>query len=301
MSEKLDPKKKIIIRPGDAVIQDDDDHIISEYLNPEPKCPCCNLPGISIKINKAHLDGKTYKEIISEFNDDVRKMANRNLDEGLLSAHFTKHFNFKGAAVAAYNRKYGMKRLPAEQKQGMLTIFDALKDKNLSDIEMLDLSMQKTLGLLQELEDLKKERIENKMTFNIDSLIMKQHQVIKDYQDQVLSKMKLFFSAKLQNKQMELMESQLKFLNQKTAAALGIDVVAMEPALAKEAERIYIKVVIKRMFRYIKETLIEVLNVDTTEMSQFFKAIESKLENIYEKINDEYQEELEKFKKKDQN
>lgn len=293
----MEENNEIIIRPSDVVLDDDKDNLVKEYINPDPKCICCNIPKVSLKINEAYLDGLSYQEIIDKFGVEVFNISQKKLTKKVLSEHFTKHFNFKGSAIAAYNRKKGMNSLaPVEQTQ-MVSVFDALTTKRINDLELLDLTMQENIKRLQELEDLKKDRIKNKRTYNIEQLIMRQVEIQKIIQEQVLSKLKLWKSSQLQNKQMELMERQLQFLDKKTASFLGLQQDVLEPALAKEAERLYLEAVITNLLKPVRATLERVFKPDTSKIAHFFKELKKKFKNLEDSINDDYQKKIKNLKR----
>lgn len=205
------PNRLIVAKPIDTLVQEDKDSIIVKYINPNPKCICCNLPGIAIKINKAYLSGSTYKQIIETFSEEVSIATGKKLEIGQLSDHFTKHFDCTGAAIAEYNRKTGLNNLPMSEQNEMKDIFSVLTQRRVSDLEVLELSMKEQIKRLQELETIKQDRINEGRTFNLENLIMKQEQIMNNLQMNVISKLKMWSKAMLQSKQTEFLDRQLQF------------------------------------------------------------------------------------------
>jgi len=296
--EQTEEKIKMTIQPADALIQDDKDNIISKYIEPDPTCICCNTPGLAIRINKAYLDGLTYDEIAEKYGDEVEKKYDRKLTSGTLSNHFSSHFNFKGAAIAEYNRKHGLNKLPLAERKDMQTVFDALVGQRINDLELLDLAMKEQIKRMQELEDIKKQRIEQKRTHNIDQLIMKQEMIMNNLQMQILSKLKIWQKAQFQSKQMEVMDRQLQFLDHKTANFLGLEqgAYALEPGLAQEAEHMYLKVVIENLIKRVRSSLISTMNPDTSQTAQFFKELNREFRGIEKSIDSEFREKIRELK-----
>lgn len=289
-------KMEMSIQPADALIEDDKDDIVSKYINPNPNCLCCNVPDISLKINQAYLNGKNYKTIIEEFSDEIKQKLGKKLDYKDLSDHFNSHFNHRGVAIAEYNRKYGMNQLvPTEQKQ-MRNIFTQLVGERINDLELLDLAMKEQIKRLKELEDLKQDRIEQKRTYQLDQLIMKQEAVTNNISTQLLSKLKIYQKAQFQSKQLEVMDKHLQFLDHKTASFLGLDSTVIEPTLAKEAERMYLKVVIENLVKRIKTAMDIVFKFDAQEKAQYFKELNRQFKGIENIINVEFQERLQNLK-----
>lgn len=281
-------KKEIAIRPLDAINEDDNDKIIFKYISPVAKCVCCNVPGVSVKINRAYLNGFGYQFIIDNHGKEVETKTGFKLTKSILSEHFTKHFNNKGAAVAEYNRKCGMNNLPVEEKEEMGGIFKALVDDKINELELFELTVREQIKRLQELEKIKGDRISENRTHNIESLIMKQQQVIDNLQSQVLTKFKIIQRAMLQSKQMEVIDKQLQFLDQKTANVLGINVGSMNAELYKEAEKLYLNIVIKNIVESVKRAVSLVLNLSGTETTHLFKEMKTQFKGIEEDINTEF-------------
>ena len=291
-------KKKIKIFPGDSVLRDDSENLVSDYIVPDPDCVCCNIPVLSIKINRAYLDGKSYTAIIEEFGEEARALG-KGLNHKNLSAHFTKHFNHKGVAIAEYNRKYGMNQLiPAERKE-MKDIFCVLVNNRINDLETLDLAMKEQIKRLKELEDLKKERIQEKRTYNLENIIMKQEAIMDNLQGKVLEKLKIWQKAQFQSKQLEIMDRQMQFLDQKTADFLGLESgpIALEPGLAREAEKVYLRIVIENLMKKIKKATDIALTISQHEKAQYFKELNLQFKGVEKDIDTEFQEKLDNFKK----
>lgn len=291
-------RKNATIQPPDSVIEEDKTDIISKYITPDAKCICCNMPGIALKINQAYLNGMTYIKIIEEFGDAVYSKIGKKLDHNILSVHFTKHFNHKGVAIAEYNRRHGMSLLPAVERRGMVDIFSSLVERRVSDLELLDLAMKEQIKRLKELEDIKKKKIEENRTYNIDQIIMKQEAIVDNLSKNILGKLQIWQKARFQTKQMEVMDQQLQFLDYKTASFLGIDQskVNLEPGLAKEAERVYLRVVIENIIKRTRDALDVVLSLSQQDKAQFFKELNRQFKGIEKDINDEFGEKLNNFK-----
>ena len=292
-------KKKVDIRPADSLTRDDRENLVSDYITPDPKCVCCNIPVLSLRINRAYLDGKNYTTIIEEFKEEVRKEIGRYLSFKDLSTHFSKHFNHKGVAIAEYNRKYGMNQLvPLEQRE-MKDIFCALVTTGINDLETLDLAMKEQVKRLKELEDLKKERIKEKRTYNLENIIMKQEAIMDNLQGKILEKLKIWQKAQFQSKQMEIMDRQMQFLDHKTADFLGLESgpIALEPGLAKEAEKVYLRIVIENLMKKIKIATDIALQVNQHEKAQYFKELNRQFKGVEKDIDVEFLEKLKDFKK----
>ena len=295
MSEE---KKKITIRPLDTILEEDKDKVIFKHITPSAKCVCCNVPGVSVKINRAYLNGFDYQYIIDTYSDEVQTKTGSPLRKSTLSEHFSKHFNDKGAAIAEYNRKCGMNNLPVEEKQEMQGIFKALVDDRINELELFEMTVREQIKRLQELENIKKNRIEEKRTHNIEALIMKQQTVIDNLQTQVLTKFKIIQKAILQSKQMEVIDKQLEFLDQKTANVLGVNIGSINMSLYKEAEQLYLNIVIKNLVERIKKTVSLMLNLTATETTQFFKELKMQFKGIEDDINSQFRVEAQKLNQK---
>jgi hypothetical protein len=283
MSDVID--KQIVVHPVDTLIEEDKESIISKYINPKVNCVCCNLPGIAIKINKAYLSGSNYKQIIEEFSEEVNLAIGKKLELSQLSEHFSKHFDCTGAAIAEFNRKVGLTKLPGDEQKEMKDIFSVLTERRINDLELLELSMKEQVKRLQELENIKNERLKEGRTFNLENLIMKQEMIMNNLQMNIISKLKMWSKAMLQSKQAEFLERQLQFLDTKTADFLGIKADAINPAIYKEAEKIYLKTVIESIIKRIKSSADHALSADQHEKAQFYKEFQRELIGIEEEIN----------------
>jgi len=290
-------KTNIVIRPGDALLKEDDTDFISKYVNPSPKCVCCNEPKLSLEINKSYLNGKSYSEIVAKYKEECLLKTGRTLNVALLSEHFTNHFNIKGVAIAEYNRKYGFSKLPAAEQSELKDIFSALVDDKVHDLELLDMAMREQVKRMKELEDLKTERIKEQRTANIDQLIMKQESIMHNLQSQLLSKLKLWQRSQFQNKQLEIMDRQLQFLDHKTASFLGLEAgIVLEPMLAKEAEKMYLKIVIENLIKRVKKALDASLSVSMQDKAQYLQELQRQFKGIEKEINDEFQSKIKDLK-----
>lgn len=291
------PQREIQISHANTVAEDDRENFIGKYIEPNPKCVCCNIPNLSLSINQAYLDGMTYAQIVEKFADAVFERSGKKLTPAILSKHFTEHFNIKGVAIAEYNRKYGMRDLSTTEQGQMKDVFSALVSKRVSDLELLDAAMREQVKRMRELEDIKKERIEQGRTYNLDNIIMKQEMIMNNLQTQVLSKLKLYQQAKVQSKQMEVMDRQLQFLDPKTASFLGFeDGMPIEPKLAKEAERLYLQVVLQNIAKIMKECLEAVLALEKSEMTQYFQEFNRRASVLEGIVDTEFKEKLKNLK-----
>jgi len=290
MPKKQDP------HPIDTLLEEDHEEIVSKYIRPKPNCPCCNLPSISIKINKAYLSGYSYKKIVDEFSGEVLLATGKKLDLGDVCEHFSKHFECSGAAIAEFNRKIGFNNLPVVEQKEMKDIFSVLAQKRVNDLELLELSMREQIKRLQELEQIKQDRINEGRTFNLENLIMKQEVIMNNLQANVISKLKMWSKAMLQSKQAEFLDHQLKFLDQKTADFLGLKSEAINPALYKEVEHLYLRIVIESVVKRIKSSVDVALSIDQHEKAQFYKEFQKELNGIEEEINKSFESKLKDLK-----
>jgi hypothetical protein len=280
-----DENKLIVVNPIDTLIEEDKDSIISKYINPKSNCLCCNLPGLSIRINKAYLSGSSYKQIIEEFAEEVNTVTGKKLELYQVSEHFSKHFDCTGAAIAEFNRKVGMNNLPVVEQKQMKDIFSVLAQRRIDDLEILELSMKEQVKRLQELETIKNDRIKEGRTHNLENLIMKQESIMNNLQMNIISKLKMWSKAVLQNKQAEFLDRQLQFLDTKTADFLGVKAESINPALFKEAEKLYLRTVIESVVKRIKSSVESSLQIDQHEKAQFYKEFQRQLSGIEEEIN----------------
>lgn len=283
-----DNKMRMIVRSIDAAIEDDDNEIVSKYIQPMEGCACCNIPGTSIKINEAYLGGFSYSKIIDMYGEEVERKTGYRLTSAIISEHFAKHFDSTGAAIAEYNRLKGQSLVPVEEQKKMVTIFDAIVKERINDIELLDLSMKEQIKRLQELENIKAERITNNRVGDLEHLIMKQEVIANNLQTQIIQKLKIWQKAQFQNKQMELMESHMQFLDSKTAAFLGIENGKMNKEMSIEIEKIYLMVVVENIVKVMSQVLDTVLQVDGNQKAQYFKEFNRNCKGIEKKINDEF-------------
>jgi hypothetical protein len=288
--------KQIIANPIDTLIEEDKDSVISKYINPRANCVCCNLPTIATKINKAYLSGSSYKQIIEEFSEEVNIACGKKLELFQVSEHFSKHFDCTGAAIAEFNRKMGLNKLPAIEQKEMKDIFSVLTQRRINDLELLELSMKEQIKRLQELETIKNDRIKEGRTFNLENLIMKQEMIMNNLQMNVIGKLKMWSKAMLQNKQAEFLDRQLQFLDTKTADFLGLQSEAVNPALFKEAEKLYLKTVIESVIKRIKSSVDCALSIDQHEKAQFYKEFQRELSGIEEEINKTFEARVRELK-----
>ncbi|MDD5649341.1 MAG: hypothetical protein PHF86_02840 [Candidatus Nanoarchaeia archaeon] len=290
------PQKKIETFPIDTLLEEDDTNIISKYINPHVNCVCCNLPEIAIKINKAYLAGSSYKQIVEEYSGEVLLATGKNLELSTVSEHFTKHFECTGAAIAEFNRKMGFSNLPVVEQNEMKDIFSVLTNRKVNDLELLELSMREQIKRLQELEKIKKDRISEGRTFNLENLIMKQETIMNNMQMNVISKLKMLSKAVLQTKQAEFFDRQLQFLDSKTADYLGLKSDDINPALYHEAECTYLKVVIENIIKRIKSAVDISLSIDQHEKAMFYKEFQKELSGIEDDIDKEFEIRLKDLK-----
>jgi hypothetical protein len=293
-----DQKMEIIIRSPDTLEQEDKDKIIAKYITPELKCVCCNLPKLALKINEAYLNGFTYQQIIDQYGEQVKDMSDKKLDMGILSEHFTKHFNFKGAAIAEYNRKRGMNSLTLKEQDGMKNIFEVLVTDNINDLEVLQLAMKEQIRRLQELEDIKTRRIKENRVFNLDGLIMKQELITNNIINNILSKLKFWQSAKSQTKTLEQRERFLDFLDKKTADFLGIEIdyIRSDPKLMKAAEKLYLNVIIEHFIKRMKDSMQMSLEINQYQIATFLKEFNRQCGGIEIEISNDFRERLKNLK-----
>lgn len=288
--------KQLEVRPIDTLIEEDKDFFISKYIQPHPECPCCNLPSTAIKINKAYLAGSTYKQIVEEFTEEVLLATGKSLELSVVSEHFSKHFECTGAAIAEFNRKMGFSNLPAVEQRDMKDIFSVLTQRKVNDLELLELSMMQQIKRLQELDEIKNERIKEGRTFNLENLIMKQETIMNNLQANVISKLKMWSKAMLQSKQAEYLDRQLQFLDPKTADFLGVQADTINPAVYKEAERLYLRTVIESLIKRIKSSVDISLSIDQHEKAQFYKEFQKELVGIEEDINKSFEAKMKDLK-----
>jgi hypothetical protein len=280
--------KLIVTNPIDTLIEEeknDKNSIISKYINPKVNCLCCNLPNIAIKINKAYLSGSSYKQIIEEFSEEVNSVTGKKLELSQVSEHFSKHFDCTGAAIAEFNRKMGLNQLPVVEQKEMKDIFSILTQRRIDDLELLELSMKEQIKRLQELETIKNDRIKEGRTHNLENVIMKQEMIMNNLQMNVIGKLKMWSKAVLQNKQAEFLDRQLQFLDTKTADFLGVKSDSLNPALYKEAEKLYLRTVIESLVKRIKSSVECALQIDQHEKAQFYKEFQRELSGIEDEIN----------------
>lgn len=289
-------KQNIESHPIDTLLEEDHDEIISKYIRPKSNCPCCNLPGIAIKINKAYLSGYTYKKIVEEFSGEVLLAIGKKLELSDVYEHFSKHFECSGAAIAEFNRKIGFNNLPLVEQKEMKDIFSVLANKRVNDLELLELSMKEQIKRLQELEKIKEDRIKEGRTFNLENLIMKQETVMNNLQANVISKLKMWSKAMLQSKQAEFLDHKLKFLDEKTADFLGLKSEAINPVLYKEVERLYLRIVIESVVKRIKSSVDVALSIDQHEKAHFYKEFQKELNGIEDEINKTFESKLKDLK-----
>jgi hypothetical protein len=182
---EIEEKEEIEIRPIDIIDVEDKDGIISKYLNPIANCPCCNLPKISIEINKAYLNGFTYTKIVEKYNADVEVKLGRRLTISALSEHFSKHLNSKGAAVAEYNRSFGMVNLPESEKNEMKQIALALKDKRLDDLTLFQRTLEEEFKIIADIDELADQRMNESRKEEAINLRMKKHEILASIRESI--------------------------------------------------------------------------------------------------------------------
>lgn len=289
-------RKNIEVHPIDTLLEEDETDVISKYIQPHPNCVCCNLPEIAIKINKAYLAGSSYKQIVEEFSEEVLLATGKNLELSTVSEHFSKHFECTGAAIAEFNRKMGFSNLPVVEQKEMKDIFSVLTQRRVNDLELLELSMKEQIKRLQELEKIKNDRMNEGRTFNLENLIMKQEMIMNNLQMNIISKLKMWSKAMLQSKQAEYLDRQLQFLDPKTADFLGLKSETINPALYKEAERAYLKIVIESLVKRIKSSVDTSLSIDQHEKAQFYKEFQRELVGIEDEINQAFEARLKDLK-----
>jgi hypothetical protein len=145
--------------------------------------------------------------------------------------------------------------------------------------------MKEQIKRLQELEIIKNDRIKEGRTFNLENLIMKQESIMNNLQMNVIGKLKMWSKAVLQNKQTEFLDRQLQFLDTKTADFLGVQSDSLNPALYKEAEKLYLRTVIESLVKRIKSSVECALQIDQHEKAQFYKEFQHELSGIEDEIN----------------
>ena len=287
----MNDKKEIKIKPMDAVIEDDKEGIISKYINPDQNCPCCNLPGISVKINQAYLNGFKYKDIIDKYFDVVEKKYNRKIDIRTLSIHFTHHINHKAAAIAEFNRKHGMRDIPVEEKEEIKGIAKSLIIKELDDLELFQRTVEEDINLVIELDDIIKKRVKEGRDANVENTMMKKHQILTDLRLSFIEKAKVMQKALIQSKQMEVIDKQLQFLDFKTINLLGIGTQTLSPALYKESEKLYLKIVITHLMKRI-ERCFDRLSLDQIQKTQYFRDLKNEFKGIEVDINNDFKSKI---------
>lgn len=300
MSEQIN-KMRMIVKSVDSVLEDDNEGTISKYIEPVASCICCNTPGLSIKINEAHLSGFSHREIIKMFSEDCRKKTGRTLDLRMLTEHFEEHFNSTGVAIAEYNKRKGMANLQPQEKKQLGNIFEALVHDRINDLEVLDLALKEQIKRLQQLQEIKEQRITEGRIDNIESLIMKEEIIIQNLQTNVLNKLKVWQKAKFQSKQLEILDKHSQFLNTKTANFLGIEQTDLmtDPKFAKMAESQYLKVVLENIIKRVDSSLEIVIKLDQYQKSEIYRELNRQCKGIEKEINDQFQEVLKSMKEVD--
>ncbi len=282
-----DKKQKINMMVPTTMENEDSDDILFKYMTINSSCLCCNLPYFAVKINEAYLSGFGYDQILKQFGDKVFDKTGEKITLAMLTRHFNDHFNFKGAAVAEYNRKKGMNNLPVEQQRDMRDIFKVLVDERINDLELIELSMKQQIKRLQELEQIKQDRVDEDRLEGLEDLIMKQESVVHNLQTQILSKLKIQSQALLKSKELDQTEKFLKFLDPKTASFLGVE--SMNPVISKQVENVYIRVVIEKVLEKIKAATDMALSLNQHQKMQYFKELERQWSGIQKEINEEYE------------
>ena len=292
-----DDKMPISINPINTLDEEDNTEIISKYIDPSVGCIACNTPKFAIKINEAYLNGHSYKQIVDKFKEKVPEDLKSRLNVKNLGEHFSKHFKNEGAAIAVYNRKMGLSRLSDDEKKELVDIFETRVNNKVNDIELLDLTRKQQIQNLYELEELKKDRMAQGRSYNIENLIMKQEQLITNLQTFLLEKLKIIQKAQFQSKQMQLMDRDLGFLDHKTADFLGVDInkISNNPVLAKQASNIYLRVVISQLIRRLKDSM-DVLTMDGQKKSEFLKEFQRQLQGIEADIDKEFKKKVNDIK-----
>jgi len=293
----IDDEDEIIVpQPIDTLLEEDKDSVVTKYIVPQMNCICCNLPDVAVKINKAYLSGRSYKQIVTDFSSLVKEATGNDLELSNVSEHFSKHFDFTGAAIAEFNRKMGMNQLPVEEQKEMKDIFSALTNRRVNDLELLEFAMKAQITRLQELETIKQERIKEGRTHNLENIIMKQEMIVNNLQNNIISKLKTWSKALLQTKQAEYLDKQLQFLDADTASILGIEQNTINPALYKEAEKIYLKTVIESVIKRIKSAVDTSLQVDIHQKTHFYKEFQRQLSGLEEEITKTYEVKIKELK-----
>lgn len=287
MAEK--GKMRMFVKTVDAALQDDREGFVSKYLSPINACICCNTANFSFKVNEAFLSGFDYDQIIEMFSEESVRKTGRALTKKVLEEHFHNHFNYTGAAIAEYNRIKGVTNLPDKEHKQIKNIFEIAVAQRVNDLELLDLAMKQQIDRLKELEDIKKERIKTGRIDNLDQLIMKQEQITHNLTTQVMNKLKIWQKAQFQSKQIEYMDKTMQFLDPKTADFLGIDAaINLDPKLAKQAERLYIKTVLENIVKVMNISFDSALHLSQQQKSTYFTEFRKLCEGLEDKINTEY-------------
>ena len=290
--------KEIKLLPIDT-IQEEDEHFLAKYIQPDNHCICCNMPKYAVAINKAYLSGMDFKDIINRYKDEIFDKYGKKLTVTVLKTHFDKHFNAQAIAVHEYNAKYGEMPLlvPSERKE-MKSIFSTLVSERINDIELLDAAMKECLKKLKELQEIKEIELESGQTSGLKSLIMSEERILNNLQNNILTKLKIFVHAKYQSKQMELNDRHLDFLDPIMATVLESNGMGMiEPKMAKEAEHVYLKLVITKIIKLVRDSMNKTLRVTQQEKTNFFKDLQRSFIGIQEVIEKDFKDSLKEMRK----
>lgn len=284
------------LRVNDTDELTEDEKHIKMYLNPSPLCALCNSK-VAFKINQDYIengDNISLKEFRKRHADDFKKITKKTLTEEKLRLHFSHHFNAQGAAAKRYNN---MVKLQEEQKRFSTTaetnsnlpasqitpelrdLFEIMEDQYINELKVMNYTLKAQLEHLRELKEIKIHRkVDNNL--NIESLIMKEEEVIKNIQNVILNKVKTFQATKLQEAQTNAIEN-LNVMNAQAMGSLGIE--TKNPVLIKKSQYLFLNTVIKHFLDRLKKCLNR-LSISNEEKAAFYDDLKKQLKGVEETI-----------------
>jgi hypothetical protein len=262
--------------------------VIDDYLKPNSRCILCTTPIWSVRLNRAFLDGETYKEIIEKLSSKFEERTGRTLNKSLLHRHFTSHFDARAAAISQYNKRRrtdGPSYVSPTVRQR--DIFKLTTQKYLDELELFDTTAKEMITKYKELEDIIEEKRNNGKSFGIDDLILKQAQILNVLNKQSISKFKALSKVDLESKQGQFL-SQLNFINGKAGPNDKKSLVS-----PKETEEIYLGVVIKQVLARLDDPLKSVApDISVDQKALFYRELKKSIEGIQDGINADFERQL---------
>ena len=273
---------------------------LNPYFTPDRKCPLCKSKA-ALSINKAYLEqGRDIdiRQFCSMYSYEFERDTKKKLTKRLVENHFENHFNVKAAALQKFNQMKTREQMTTmvpydnniqlQVSDELRRVNDLLTDTYVNDLKILDFSVKEQLHHLAEIREVKATRKE--AGIGVIDLIMKEEDILRSIQFSLINKIKVFQTGKLQQAKTHVLNS-MNFLNASTMHLLGIDEVALSPAIIKKSQDLFVSTVISHFLKRVSLCVGEI-QLSSEQKAMFYSKLKKELAGVEDQIYEEFEKNI---------